>query len=251
MAIDRARSNRTATLDDMAAVRKNSLHVAGLARKGTAAGGDPSPWTALGVFETIRACVRYKLGKDLSGIKVAVQGVGNVGKEVCRLLHSDGAVLIVADIDPAKAAFAANKFDASVVQNTEILFADADVFTPCALGGILTKASIGQLRANIIVGGANNQLATALDGQHLADRNILYAPDYVVNAGGIINVVAEYSGESGSAVERRVHLIADRVLNIVKTAEATNQASSNVADDMARTIIRKGKVNTTLDNLTK
>jgi leucine dehydrogenase len=235
------------TLSDMAAARTNSRHVAGLAPKGITAGGDPSPWTALGVFETIRACVRHKLGRDLSGVKIAVQGVGNVGQELCRLLHTAGAVLFVADIDSTRAAVMAEKYGAKILPNNKILFADVDVIAPCALGGVLTETSIAKLRAGIIVGGANNQLATALDGQRLVDRDILYAPDYVVNAGGIINVVAEYLGESSNVVENRVHQIADRVLQIVKKAEAAKQASSDVADNMARTIIRQGRAKNKLE----
>lgn len=229
------------TLDDMTAVGMNSRYVAGLQRKGSVAGGDPSPWTALGVFETIRACVRYKLGKDLSGIRIAVQGLGNVGSEVCRLLHAEGALLFVADIDVARAAFAAEEYGATILPNSQILSADVDVFTPCALGGVLDEGNIAKLRAGIIVGGANNQLATVIDGQRLSDRDILYAPDYVVNAGGIINVVAEYLGEPSSAVGSRVHQIAGRVMQIVRTAEEENRATSTVADVMARTIIQQGR----------
>jgi leucine dehydrogenase len=237
------------TLGDMAAVSTHSRHVAGLASKGAMAGGDPSPWTALGVFETIRACVDYKLGKDLSGIKIAVQGVGNVGQEVCRLLHATGAKIFVADIDPSRVAMVADKYHATVLTNTDILAADVDVFAPCALGGALTEATIAQLRAGIIVGGANNQLETAADGQRLADRGILYAPDYVVNAGGIINVVAEYLGECSSLVQGRVEQIPGRVLQIVKRAETEKRASSAVADNMARAIIQQGRVKNTLEAL--
>lgn len=232
------------TLADMAHARLHSRHVAGLLQKGNQAGGDPSPWTALGVLETIRACVRHKLGKDLSGVKIAVQGVGNVGHHLCRLLAAEGAVLTIADVNDVAVGELARSIGATVISCDKIITSDVDVFAPCALGGILNETSIAYLRAGIVVGGANNQLATNADGQRLADRDILYAPDYVVNAGGIINVIAEYEGETTASVDHRVRQISERVMNIVQVAELGNLATNAVADRMAKQVISQACIKT-------
>jgi leucine dehydrogenase len=143
--------------DDMVHARTRSSHVAGVSKIGDFAGGDPSPWTALGVFESLRACVRYKLGKDLSGVKVAIQGVGNVVQHLCRLLAADGATLVIADVNTAVAAQVAQTYGAELIPSCSIASSDVDVFAPCAMGGVLDETGIAQLRAGIVVGGANNQ----------------------------------------------------------------------------------------------
>jgi leucine dehydrogenase len=224
-------------VSDMQAVRSVTRHVAGLPSKGGSAGGDPSPWTALGVFLSMRHAVARRLGGRLAGKTVAVQGVGNVGMELCHLIHQDGANLVVADGSPERAAKAAQLYGAVVVAPDELLFADVDVVAPCALGGILDERSIARLKAKVICGGANNQLAKPQDGRRLNARGILYAPDYLVNAGGIINVVAEHMGETTASVEARVRRIPKRLEAVFEAAEVGGEAPNFVADSMARAIV--------------
>lgn len=221
---------------DMRAVRASTSFVAGLDASGAAAGGDPSPWTALGVFESLRAAADLA-GIDLSGARVAVQGAGNVGAHLCRLVARHGAEVIVADVDEARAQALALELGARTVAADDIFGVDADILAPCALGGILNDLTIPRLRARIVCGAANNQLAEDRHGEALRRRGILYAPDYLVNAGGIINVCAEYLGESTSQVQRRIAMIAPRLEEIVRSAEEQGLSTNLVADDRARKAI--------------
>lgn len=224
-------------VSDMQAVRTMTRHVAGLPSDSVSAGGDPSPWTALGVFLSLRHAVERRLGGRLAGRTVAVQGVGNVGMELCHLLHQDGANLVVADGSKARAAKAAHLYGAVVVSPEDLLSADVDVVAPCALGAILDEGSIAGLKAKVVCGGANNQLASPEDGRRLAERGILYAPDYLVNAGGIINVVAEHMNETTAAVEERVRKIPERLAAVFDAAEKSREGPNFVADAMARSIV--------------
>ena len=177
------------SVDDMAAVRDATVHVAGLAEGGS---GDPSPVTAYGVLVGMNAAVRHRLGRDgLADLKVAVQGLGHVGHALCGHLHEAGAALFVSDLDAGREARTAADFGAKAVNAEAIYGLDVDVFAPCALGGILNDATIPRLRAKIVAGAANNQLEAPRHGAALAGRGILYAPDYVVNAGGVINISFE------------------------------------------------------------
>lgn len=225
------------TVADMHQVRDHSPYVAGLDVSAGMAGGDPSPWTARGVFEAMSAAAREVLRFDLEGATVAVQGIGNVGGSLCRLLRQEGAKLVIADIDTARAAALADELGAKQVGIDEILSVDADILAPCALGGILNTKTIPSLRARLICGAANNQLATEEDGWALDRRGILYAPDYVVNAGGIINVSAEYLGETSQQVGDRVAQIAGRLLTILKRADDEQLPSGMMADRLAQQII--------------
>lgn len=225
------------TVADMRAVRECTLYVAGLEVSAGMAGGDPSPWTALGAFECMKAATREILQFELRGATVAVQGIGSVGGGLCRLLKRQGVKLIIADIDEARAAAFANELSAKRVGIDGILSVDADVLAPCALGGVLNGETIPSLRARLICGGANNQLASQADGQALVDRGILYAPDYVVNAGGIINVSAEYLGETSRQVSDRVGQIADRLLKIFKRATEAHLPPGMMADYLAQQMI--------------
>ena len=174
------------SVEDMRYVNEETGYVSGLPKSGQNAGGDPSPLTALGVFYGIESAVKARLGMDsLRGVRVAVQGVGHVGLNLCRLLHAAGAILVVADVDRNNLQAARDELPVAVVAPAELLYADVDVLAPCALGNILTSHTIPRLRAKIVAGAANNQLATEADGALLTDRDILYAPDYVINAGGI------------------------------------------------------------------
>ncbi len=231
------------TVDDMRYVREETEWVSGLPHDEGDAGGDPSPWTALGCFEGIQAAVKARLGRDsLEDLSVAVQGVGHVGTYLCRLLHEAGAKLFISDVNREHLKAITEEMPATVVSPAELLFADVDVLAPCALGNILTSATIPKIRAKIIAGGANNQLATADDGARLAERNILYAPDYVINAGGIISVAGEYYGTSSEEqVRADVGRIKDRLQEIFDKAEATGRPTNELADDLARKLVAAGR----------
>lgn len=225
---------------DMKAVGERTTFVAGLEARRGRAGGDPSPWTARGVFESMKVASDWQ-GFSLKGATVAVQGVGNVGALLCRLLHQEGANLVIADLDEARCSALAKELGARQVGIDEVLTVDAQVLAPCALGGVLNGRSIPKLKAELICGGANNQLEAEPDGEALRIRGITYAPDYVVNAGGIINVASEYLGEPEKRVEERIEQIAPRLLAILQDAERRGTAPSQVADDMARRTITMGR----------
>ncbi|MEJ5979627.1 Glu/Leu/Phe/Val dehydrogenase dimerization domain-containing protein [Novosphingobium sp. PS1R-30] len=221
------------TVADMGVVSDQTRFVAGLDAVGGRAGGDPSPWTALGVFESMKAAGAM-LGIPLGDASVAVQGTGNVGAALCRLLAREGAKLIVADIEEKRAALVAREIGAVQVGVDEILEVKSDILAPCALGAVLNQRSIPRLKAGLVCGAANNQLAEEHHGDLLRDRGIVYAPDYLVNAGGIINVCAEYRGERADGVEARVMAIAPRLISVLERARHDGLASNRVADDLAR-----------------
>lgn len=223
----------------MQSVARQTRFVAGLPSKAGKAGGDPSPKTSWGIFKGIEAAVQHRLRKEsVKGLTVTVQGVGNVGYHLCRFLHEAGASLVVADIDQARVARVCQEFSAQAVGLDEIVSHEADVFAPCALGAVLTKESIPALRAAIVAGGANNQLEVDEDGERLRDCGILYAPDYVINGGGIINVASEYFGDaSDEEVMRRIEAIGPRLRDIFEAAEASGRPTNEVADSRAREII--------------
>ena len=224
---------------DMVAIARQTRHVSGLPVASGAAGGDPGPLTALGVYLGICAAIRRGLGKDSAkGVHVAIQGVGSVGGGVARRLAADGARLTLADVNLAKAKELADELGADLVDSQAIMTVEADVLSPNALGAILTEESIAALRVPVIAGGANNQLATAADGARVHARGILYAPDYVINAGGIINVALEYLGQGDrSEVESRIHRIPERLNDIWSESATANLPASDVADAMARKLI--------------
>ncbi len=229
------------TVADMTAAARRTAHISGLKKAGDAAGGDPSPKTAHGIFLGLKAAVKAKLGRDdLYGLRVAVQGLGGVGYHLCRELYAAGARLTVADIDPAPVAQVADSFDACVMAPDKILFADVDVVAPCALGAILNSETIPRIKAPVIAGGANNQLAEDADGALLHARGILYAPDYVINAGGIINVAAEYSGSrTEGEVEADIEKIYARLADLFARSESENKPTNVIADAMAEQKIAK------------
>ena len=230
------------SVEDMREVHKETRFVSGLPRSGAGAGGDPSLMTALGVFLGIKAAVEVRLDAgSLQGLKVAVQGVGHVGLNLCRLLHEAGAVLTVADVNQANLQLAKNEMPVTEVSPDKLLFTDVDVLALCALGNILTLETIPRIRAKIIAGAANNQLATDADGARLAERQILYAPDYVINAGGIINVAHEYHGDSSEEqVRAEVDRIPERLKSIFAEAEASGRPTNHIADELARRIVSAG-----------
>ncbi len=227
---------------DTMAIREQTKFVAGLPVEGGEVGGDPGPHTSLGVFLGIKAAVRRALGKDsLAGLHIALQGAGSVAGGVARLAAAEGARLSIADVDGARAQKLADETNGAVVSTDSILGLDADVVSPCALGAILTEQSIAALKAPIVAGGANNQLATRADGERIAARGILYAPDYVINAGGIINVSTEYVGDGdASLVRQRIEAIPGRLEEIWAQSAASGINPAEVADAMAQKLIGRG-----------
>ncbi len=224
---------------DMGTISEGTRYVAGLPSKTSGrAGGDPSPWTALGVFLSIQACVRRRLGTDLNQVKVAVQGLGNVGATLCQLLSDAGARLIVADIDEQKLERASQAFGLEVCPIDKIHAADVEVFAPCALGSALSVETLPTLKAKIVCGAANNQLSSdEIEGQMIR-KDILYAPDYIVNAGGIINVASEWLGYSVAEVEGRVREIPLRLSEILDRAERQNISPSAAAEKTVTDMLR-------------
>jgi len=223
----------------METIARRTKHVSGLPRKGDNAGGDPSPKTAFGIFKGIEAAVQFKLNAaTVAGLTVAVQGVGHVGYHLSKFLSEAGAKLLVADIDQDKVQRVCDEFGATAVDLNDILIQQADVVAPCALGAVLTEASIAKLQTGIVAGAANNQLETHADGQRIMDADILYAPDYVINAGGIINVSSEYYGDcTNEEVMEQVAAIGPRLTGIFEEAAATGKPTSEIADTQARNLV--------------
>ena len=230
------------SVEDMRQVRMETRYVSGLPQSGASAGGDPSPWTALGVFLGMEAAVRARLGADsLAGLRVAVQGVGHVGLHLCRLLHKAGAEIRITDVNRRNLQRVRDELPVAESAPNNILFSDADVLAPCALGNVLNSETIPRIRAKLIAGAANNQLSVAADGTRLVDHGILYAPDYVINAGGIVSVSREYFGQSTEdEVRADVHLIPQRLDAIFAEARATKTPTNVVADEIARRIVANG-----------
>lgn len=223
----------------MKLIATRTRHVSGLPVAGGSAGGDPGPFTALGIYLGVKAAAKRALGADsMRGVHVAIQGVGSVGGGLARRLAEDGAKLTLADVNADKAAALAGELGADVAGADEILAVAADIVSPNALGAILTAESIAALDCRAVAGGANNQLATPADGDHIHARGILYAPDYVINAGGIINVGLEYLGQGDRAeVEARIAKIPGRLVEIWDESDRTGAPSSVVADTIAQRLI--------------
>src|SRR5438477_7275229 len=212
---------------DMDYVHMETDHVAGLAGKS----GDPSPVTAHGVFRAVQASANRRWGSDsLEGKTVAIQGCGSVGTYLARELHEAGAKLIVSDIDSAKAARVAQMTGARIVEGDDIFGADADIFSPCALGGILNDTTIPKLKVEIVAGGANNQLLEERHGDILTEKGILYAPDYVANAGGVINVYGEVAGWDAQRALDKADDIYDTMLKVLEIAKSEGIPTYKAAD---------------------
>ena len=219
-------------LEDMEIIRTQTKHVTGI-DPSHGGSGDPSPFTALGVRRGIEACVKFKLGKtDLQGIRVAVQGVGHVGYYLCKELHAAGAKLTVADVDNFKSERAQREFGAAVVDINEVAKVDCDVFAPCALGAGINDDTVPHLKAKIVAGAANNQLAEPRHGDDLQARGILYAPDYAINAGGLINVAQEVIGYDAKLSREKTLKIYDTIWDICDRSKKLNAPTYKVADIM-------------------
>ena len=218
---------------DIRIIGEETAYVAGLSESS----GDPSPITALGVFEGLKAAVRFRLGADyLAGVTVAIQGLGSVGRALANQLQVAGARLIVADINQPAVDAAARDLGAEAVPVDEIYDVNADVFAPCALGAILNEETIPRLKVSVIAGSANNQLALPEDGSRLQRRRILYAPDYAINAGGIINIAFEdritgtYDRAGALAAVGRIEMTLEEIFN---RAESESRSTNEIADELA------------------
>jgi len=224
---------------DMIEVARATKFVAGLPNSTGDVGGDPGPHTALGVFLGLKAAVRSALGKDsLEGLHIALQGAGSVATGVALHACAEGARLTIADIDEPKAHKLADLAGGTVIGADDILGVEADVLSPCALGAILDERTIAALKVPVVAGGANNQLANPEDGQRIHQRGILYAPDYVINAGGIINVCTEYLGDGDAALVReRIEGIPVRLEQIWAESRDSGRDPAAVADAMAQRLI--------------
>lgn len=220
------------SISDMECIRQRTRFVTGIA-PANGGSGDPSPFTALGVRRGIEACVAHRLGREgLDGVHVAVQGVGHVGYYLCRELHACGARLTVCDVEPARAERAKVEFGAKVVSNDAILDVEADVFAPCALGAVFDDKNIPRLRVGVVAGAANNQLAEPRHGEALRARGIAYAPDYAINAGGLINVSLEIEGYDPAVARERTLKIRDTIAEVLRRADAEGVTPERIADRM-------------------
>lgn len=228
------------TTADMECVSLETKHVVGLAGRS----GDPSPVTAHGVFRAILASAKYRWGSDdVAGKTVALQGCGSVGSHLAKELHQAGARLIVTDVDRERVSKITHDFNAEGVAPEDIYDVRADIFTPCALGGVINDQTLPRLKVEIVAGAANNQLLEDRHGQALAGRGILYAPDYVANAGGVINVCIGALGWERSHVAAKVEEIYDTLLNVFRIAETEGIPTSKAADQLAerRLVIGTGR----------
>ncbi len=226
---------------DMRLIARKTRFVSGLGLAGV--GGDPSPSTALGVYNGMVTAVRRKFAVDeLHGLRVAVQGLGNVGLSLCELLARAGARLVVADLNPDRVAEVVSRFGAQSCASEEILQQDVEVIAPCALGSVLTAASVAQLSAGVVAGSANNQLASPEVADLLFARGILYAPDYVINAGGVISIAHEYLGKNDSSwVAERINGIGSRLRRIFAESESAQCSTESVARGLADDRIAQGR----------
>jgi leucine dehydrogenase len=224
------------SIHDMDIIRSKTEHVLGSGASG--ASGDPSPFTALGVRRGIEAAVKFRYGRDdMDGIHVALQGLGNVGYHLASELHELGASLTVTDVRPDIVERAVVEFGAKAVKPDDIYAVDADIFTPCALGAVINDMTLPQLKVDIVAGAANNQLAEDRHGAALVEKGILYAPDYAINAGGLINVASEFEGYDIEKSRKKTFAIYDTMLGIFDRAQTERVPTNVVADLIVEEII--------------
>lgn len=226
-------------VDDLREMASVTPHVSGIADNEH--GGDPSPSTAYGVFLGIRAAVQHRLGADTChGLRVAVQGLGHVGFYLARLLRNDGATVYGADVSNTNLQRAVDQLGVIPVAVDEVLFCEADILAPCALGAVLDEQSIPRLRAGIIAGAANNQLAVPTDGDRLRDHGILYCPDFLINAGGIIDVHHQRRGSPEAVVKAHIAGIEQNLLEVLQRADRSGASTAAVAEELAMEKIALG-----------
>ena len=231
---------------DLAHARTQSRYVAGLTGH-PAASGDPSPVTAEGVFRGIELAVDRAYGSGLSGLTVAIQGVGHVGGLLADKLHAAGARLVVTDVNEAQARAVAQRTGAQMVRPETIFDAEAQVFAPCALGGAVSMETLPRLKARVVAGGANNQLASAEAGRALYEKGMIYVPDYVINGGGIINVAAEIraldqGGDYDAAwVEAKLSRLMQTLDQVLQRSMDERRPTNEIAGEIARARIAEGR----------
>jgi leucine dehydrogenase len=229
---------------DVDLIRTTTKYVVGGSQAGGA--GDPSRMTALGVFKGMQALLKYaQLGESLEGLRVAVQGIGNVGYRLCKYLAEAGVKLIVCDIHPERVNRAVEEFGAQAVSPSEIHRVDCEILAPCALGAVLNARTIPEMRCKVVAGAANNQLELQSDVLALHERGIIYIPDYVINAGGLINVAAELGGYNEDAVRAKVSKIASTIDLILARSQVEELLPLQVADSLAEERIAQAKAKQT------
>ncbi|MBS7661833.1 Glu/Leu/Phe/Val dehydrogenase [Pseudomonas lalucatii] len=218
---------------DMDCIAQHTRHVTSTSR-----GGDPSPHTAMGVFAGIRASAMARLGSnDLEGLRVAIQGLGHVGYALAEQLHAVGAELLVSDLDAGRVQLAVEQLGAKAVPCADLLATPCDILAPCGLGGILNAETVGQLHCAVVAGAANTQLADLAVADSLQNRGILYAPDYVINSGGLIYVALQHRGESLTTITAHLTKISERLTEIYAHAQAEKRSPARVADSLAERLL--------------
>ena len=227
------------SIRDMEYVRMETDYVTGISQA-LGGSGDPSPVTAYGVFIGMKACISKKMGKtNFEGLKIAIQGLGHVGMHLCKYLYDAGAKLYVTDIDPMIMGEAIEQFSASPVDPNEILNMDVDIYAPCALGATIDEKTINQLKCKIIAGAANNQLAESTLGIELKKKGILYAPDYAINAGGLINVSNELEGYNRERAFSQAEGIYETLMEIFYRSDSENISTNRASDLQAENRLNK------------
>jgi len=216
-------------------------YAAGIGKNGV--GGNPSPFTARGVWRGMQAAARHKFGaQSLNGLRVSILGVGAVGMELARLVHEEGGALVVADVNEQAVKEACERFGATAVAPEDAIAADVDIFAPCALGGSINPDTIGRLKAKVVAGAANNQLKTREMDKELHDKGVLYATDYVINAAGVISVGLEIQGTwTKEELSRRIDKIGETLTEIFKRADDEARPTGEISDIMALEVIARGK----------
>ncbi|MCC2616670.1 amino acid dehydrogenase [Aestuariibacter halophilus] len=232
---------------DIKEMSKHTAYVGGVEAKyrydGGEADGNPAPSTAYGVFVGLKAAVQHKLGSDLKGVKVAIQGLGHVGYRLAEHLHREGAILYVTDIFPDNLARAKEELGAIVVEPADIFGLDVDVFAPCALGAAINESSLVQLKARVIAGAANNQLANESIGKAVREKGLLYAPDYVINAGGVIDIYHQRMLSTPTALRAHIEKIGETLSEIFVRADEEGRPTNVVANLMAEERFKGTSVN--------
>lgn len=227
--------------EDMSIIKNYTSFVTGYLRENQES--DPSESTALGVFKGIKTAVEILLEREqLNGLHVAIQGVGHVGYYLARYLHQAGVRLTVCDIDPERADRCKNEFNASVVSPEKIYSVACDIFSPCALGQIINHETIPQFNTKIIAGAANDQLAFITLAEDLAERNILYIPDYLINAGGLIHLSLQQNNKTQAIIEEHVNEIAERIRQYALMAKQQNKTLVEITERAARSILEENQV---------
>ncbi|MGE6375296.1 branched-chain amino acid dehydrogenase [Peribacillus muralis] len=221
------------TVEDMDLIHEETDFVTGIS-PAFGSSGNPSPVTAYGVYRGMKAAAKEAFGTDsLEGKVIAVQGVGNVAYNLCRHLHEEGAKLIVTDINKDSVARAVEAFGATAVNTDEIYGVECDIYAPCALGAVINDQTINQIKAKVIAGAANNQLKEAVHGDQIHEKGIIYAPDYVINAGGVINVADELLGYNRERALKKVEMVYDTIERVIEIAKRDQIPTYKAADRMA------------------